>query len=64
MADNLNTTQAESVFTEQYYEVQRAIYETAAGWIFWNWVSDAAPTWSFFQSQQQGWIGSDLTSSS
>ncbi|KAL7412182.1 glycoside hydrolase superfamily [Mrakia frigida] len=63
MEQNLNTTQEESIFTEQYYEVQRGIYETAAGWIFWNWKSDAAPTWSFFQSQKQGWIGEDLTTS-
>lgn len=37
MAQNMNLTQSESVFTNQMWEAQKAVYEKSAGWIFWSW---------------------------
>ena len=32
MAQNLNATAEESIFTQKYFEVQADIYERTAGW--------------------------------
>lgn len=92
MEDNFKTDAANSTFNEEFWEVQRGVYESAGGWsestffrlllarpsrslltqlsrslslaVFWNWKTDAAATWSFYQSQKQGWIPADLAASS
>lgn len=61
MEDNMDLSLDTAVFTNHFWEAQKAVYEQAGGWIFWSWKTDAAPTWSMQQSTRQGWIPDGLT---
>lgn len=61
MSANLDLSPATSVFVNHFWEAQRAVYERSAGWVFWSWKTDAAPTWSFQTSTRQGWVPEGLT---
>lgn len=61
METNIQDSLEQSVFINHLWEAQRAVYEQSAGWLFWSWKTDAAPTWSFRQSARQGWIPEGLT---
>lgn len=49
------------MFVRTLWEAQLYVYEHTTGWIFWNWKTELAPTWSYEQSVAQGWIPVDLT---
>lgn len=61
MADNINNSSDAALFSRKYWAVQQAVYESAAGWIMWTWKTQAAPTWSYQTSVDQGWIPDRLT---
>jgi hypothetical protein len=61
MSANVDLSPDTSIFVNHFWEAQRAVYERSAGWIFWSWKTDAAPTWSFQTSTRQGWVPEGLT---
>lgn len=61
MSENVDLSPETSVFVNHFWEAQRAVYERSAGWVFWSWKTDAAPTWSFQTSTRQGWVPDGLT---
>lgn len=33
---------------KEFWQVQKEVYESAAGWMFWSWKTDAAAPWKVF----------------
>lgn len=61
---NITSTDGDvNMFLRRFWEAQQGTYEAAgAGWIFWNWKTELAPTWSYEQCVAQRWIPVDLDS--
>jgi glucan 1,3-beta-glucosidase len=48
-------------FYRQFFEAQTTTYEMGGGWIFWNWKTETAATWSYQTGLAQGWIPQNPT---
>lgn len=45
MASQVDNSTSNTAFLKEFWDVQKDVYESAAGWMFWSWKTDAAAPW-------------------
>lgn len=45
MASQIDNSTDNVAFMKEFWDVQRVVYESAAGFYFWSWKTDAAAPW-------------------